>query len=94
LGAAIRAFEKGELFMRHMAQYLGHENTESAESFLTRADEAKRRATLMRQAANGVGCRLHEACQTRSALDPEWQLRTATDPYKSLSVHLVILRHT
>jgi two-component system chemotaxis response regulator CheB len=54
---SIRAFEEGELFMRHMAQHLGHaENNQSAESFLKRADEAKQQATLMRQAAvNGGG---------------------------------------
>jgi len=49
---SIRAFEEGELFMRHMAQHLGNgENSHSAESFLERADEAKRQANLMRQAA-------------------------------------------
>jgi two-component system, chemotaxis family, protein-glutamate methylesterase/glutaminase len=54
---SIRAFEEGELFMRHMAQHLDHdENNQSAESFLKRADEAKRQANLMRQAAvNGGG---------------------------------------
>jgi two-component system, chemotaxis family, protein-glutamate methylesterase/glutaminase len=54
---SIRAFEEGELFMRHMAQHLGHvENNQSAESFLKRADEAKRQANLMRQATvNGGG---------------------------------------
>jgi len=52
---SIRAFEEGELFMRHMAEHLGQgENRQSAESFLKRADDAKRRASLMRQAA-GVG---------------------------------------
>ena len=49
---SIRAFEEGELFMRHMAEHLDDgENSPSAESFLKRADEAKRRANLMRQAA-------------------------------------------
>ena len=54
---SIRAFEEGELFMRHMAQHLDHgENSQSAESILKRADETKRRANLMRQAAvNGRG---------------------------------------
>jgi two-component system chemotaxis response regulator CheB len=53
---SIRAFEEGELFMRHMAEHLGQgENSQSAESFLKRADEAKRRANLMRQAINGGG---------------------------------------
>ena len=50
---SIRAFEEGELFMRHMAEHLDHgENSPSAESFLKRADDAKRRAHLMRQAAS------------------------------------------
>jgi two-component system chemotaxis response regulator CheB len=49
---SIRAFEEGELFMRHMAQHLDHaESGQSAESILKRADDAKRRANLMRQAA-------------------------------------------
>ena len=49
---SIRAFEEGELFMRHMAEHLDHgDKGPSAESFLKRADEAKRRANLMRQAA-------------------------------------------
>ena len=49
---SIRAFEEGELFMRHMAQHLDHgENSQSAESILKRADETKQRAHLMRQAA-------------------------------------------
>ena len=53
---SIRAFEEGELFMRHMAEHLDHGETDrSAESFLKRADDTKRRANLMRQAAmNGV----------------------------------------
>ncbi len=50
---SIRAFEEGELFMRHMAEHLGHhESSYSAASFLKRADDTKRRAHLMRQAAN------------------------------------------
>ena len=54
---SIRAFEEGELFMRHMAQHLDRgENSQSTESILKRADETKRRANLMRQAAvNGGG---------------------------------------
>jgi two-component system chemotaxis response regulator CheB len=53
---SIRAFEEGELFMRHMAQHLGQaEDNQSAESFLKRANEAKRRANLMRQAASNGG---------------------------------------
>lgn len=54
---SIRAFEEGELFMRHMAEHLGEgHNGHSAESFLKRAQEAKRQANLMRQAAmNGDG---------------------------------------
>jgi two-component system chemotaxis response regulator CheB len=54
---SIRAYEEGELFMRHMAEHLDTgENSHSAESFLKRAEEAKRGANLMRQAAaNGTG---------------------------------------
>jgi two-component system chemotaxis response regulator CheB len=49
---SIRAFEEGELFMRHMAEHLGEgHNGHSADSFLKRAEEAKRQANLMRQAA-------------------------------------------
>ena len=53
---SIRAFEEGELFMRHMAEHVVHgESEHTAESFLKRADDAKRRANLMRQAAtNGA----------------------------------------
>ena len=53
---SIRAFEEGELFMRHMAEHLDRGDTSrSAESFLKRADDTKRRASLMRQAAtNGA----------------------------------------
>ena len=53
---SIRSFEEGELFMRHMAEHLAHgENGPSAESLLIRADDAQRRANLMRQAAtNGA----------------------------------------
>lgn len=53
---SIRAFEEGELFLRHVAEHLSHgEGSHSAESFLERADDAKRRANLMRQAAtNGA----------------------------------------
>ncbi|HYJ46814.1 MAG TPA: chemotaxis protein CheB [Pyrinomonadaceae bacterium] len=48
---SIRAFEEGELFMRHMAKHLGEgHNSPSAEPFLKQAEEAKRRANLMRQA--------------------------------------------
>ena len=65
---SIRAFEEGELFMRHMAQHLGEgDNSHSAESFLKRAEEAKRRANLMRQAAfNGGGLQT-----ARSSADAE-----------------------
>ena len=53
---SIRAFEEAELFMRHMAQHLGQfDNTHNSESFLKRADETKRRANLMRQAATNGG---------------------------------------
>jgi len=58
---SIRAFEEGELFMRHMAEHLDQdENGHSAESILKRAEETKRRASLMRQAA-GNGDGLHAA---------------------------------
>ena len=53
---SIRAFEEAELFMRHMAEHLGQfDNTQNSESFLKRADETKRRANLMRQAATNGG---------------------------------------
>jgi two-component system chemotaxis response regulator CheB len=52
---SIRAFEEGELFMRHMAEHLSHGESSHSESFLKRAEETKRRANLMRQAAtNGA----------------------------------------
>ena len=52
---SIRAFEEGELFMRHMAEHLDHGAGSHWESFLKRAEETKRRANLMRQAAtNGA----------------------------------------
>jgi two-component system chemotaxis response regulator CheB len=53
---SIRAFEEGEIFMRQMAEHLsqGHDG-HTAEAFLKRADETKRRGALMRQAAtNGA----------------------------------------
>ncbi len=46
---SIRAFEEAELFMRHMAEHAADGN--AAKSFLERADEAQRRAGLIRQAA-------------------------------------------
>ena len=52
---SIRAFEEGELFMRHMAEHLGQGESQSAESILKRADEAKRQANLMRQAGINRG---------------------------------------
>ena len=60
---SIRAFEEGELFMRHMAQHLGEgENGQSAKSVLKRADETKLRASLMRRAAtNGESLPAGEA---------------------------------
>lgn len=49
---SIRAFEEGELFMRHMAEHLGQGNSNhSAESVLQRAEDTKRRVSLMREAA-------------------------------------------
>jgi two-component system, chemotaxis family, protein-glutamate methylesterase/glutaminase len=65
---SIRAFEEGELFMRHMAQHLDQgENSQSTESILKRADETKRRAELMRQAAVSGG----ELQAARSTSDAE-----------------------
>jgi hypothetical protein len=63
-----RAFEEGELFMRHLAQHPDHgENSQSNESILKRADETKRRANLMRQATvNGGGSQA-----ARSSTDAE-----------------------
>src|SRR5215212_1547959 len=53
---SIRAFEEGELFMRHMAEHLGNgENSQSAESFVKRADDAKRRADVIRHVATNGG---------------------------------------
>ena len=53
---SIRAFEEGELFMRHMAQHMSQgDSSHSAETFLKRADETKRRANLIRQAATNGG---------------------------------------
>ena len=53
---SIRAFEEGELFMRHMAEHWSEDDSDhSAESFIELADDTKRRAGLMRQAAmNGA----------------------------------------
>jgi hypothetical protein len=42
--------------MRHLAKHLGQgENSQSAEAFVKRADDTKRRANLMRQAAVNGG---------------------------------------
>ena len=61
---SIRAFEEGELFMRHMAEHLSHgEGSHSAESFLKRAEERKRRANLMRQAVTN-GARVERISDT------------------------------
>jgi len=61
---SIRAFDEGELFMRHMAEHLSHGETDrSAESFLKRADDTKRRANLIRQAAMN-GARVQRASGT------------------------------
>jgi two-component system chemotaxis response regulator CheB len=55
LWISIRAYEEGELFMRQMAEHLSDaQHKPTAEAFIKRADEAQRRARLMRQvAANG-----------------------------------------
>jgi two-component system chemotaxis response regulator CheB len=48
---SIRAFDEGELFMRHMAEHLGSGENRAAESFLKRAEDVKRRGNLLREAA-------------------------------------------
>jgi len=48
---SIRAFEEGELFIRHMAEHLGAGEHLQAGTFLQRADDVKRRASLLREAA-------------------------------------------
>ncbi|MBD0371800.1 MAG: hypothetical protein ICV60_13245 [Pyrinomonadaceae bacterium] len=60
---SIRAFEEGELFMRHMAEHLGEgQHKPTAESFIKRADEAQRRAEMMRQmATNGEGLKTSDS---------------------------------
>ena len=51
-----KALDAGVLFMRHMAQHLDQaEKSVSAESILKRADETKRRAHLLREAAVNAG---------------------------------------
>jgi two-component system chemotaxis response regulator CheB len=48
---AIRSVEESVLLLRHMAEHLGgSENGHTAEEFLARAQEAQRRADLVRQA--------------------------------------------
>jgi two-component system chemotaxis response regulator CheB len=50
LWISIRAYEEGELFMRRMAEHLGEKhNGQTAQAFIRRADEAQRRARLIRQ---------------------------------------------
>jgi two-component system chemotaxis response regulator CheB len=52
LWISIRAYEEGELFMRQMAEHLSDaQHKPTAEAFIKRADEAQRRARLMRQVA-------------------------------------------
>jgi two-component system chemotaxis response regulator CheB len=48
---SIRAFDEGELFMRHMAEHLGSGEDRAAASFLKRAEDVKRRGNLLREAA-------------------------------------------
>jgi two-component system chemotaxis response regulator CheB len=49
---AIRSVEESVLLLRHMAEHLGgSENTHATEEFLARAQQAERRADLVRQAA-------------------------------------------
>jgi len=51
LWSAIRAMEEGVLLMRHMADHLSEaEDKETAALFREKADEAQRRAELVRQA--------------------------------------------
>jgi two-component system chemotaxis response regulator CheB len=51
LWSAIRALEEGVLLMRHMARHLGEgDNGHTSEMFLKKAQEAQRRAELVRQA--------------------------------------------
>ena len=58
---SIRAFEEGELFLRHMAEHLSDEkSSHSAESFVKRAEDAKRRADLLRQAVTNAAERLSQ----------------------------------
>jgi two-component system chemotaxis response regulator CheB len=64
---AIRSVEESVLLLRHMAEHLGDgENGHTADEFLTRAQEAQRRADLVRRAvmtqeqvsvANGIDTR-------------------------------------
>jgi two-component system chemotaxis response regulator CheB len=51
LWSAIRAIEEGVLLMRDLAKHFGeHHNAADAESLLSKAEEAQRRANLVRQA--------------------------------------------
>ena len=63
---SIRAFEEGEMFMRQMAEHLGEShNGHTADAFLKRAEEAKRRGALMRQVAtNGEATKTGEGDKT------------------------------
>lgn len=48
---AIRTVEESVLLLRHMAEHLGEsENGHTVEKFMARAEEAQRRAELVRQA--------------------------------------------
>jgi two-component system chemotaxis response regulator CheB len=47
---AIRSIEESLLLLRHMAEHLGGANGHTADEFLARAQEAQRRADLVRQA--------------------------------------------
>ena len=64
---SIRAYEEGEMFMRQMAEHLGEgHNGHTAEAFLKRAEEAKRRGALMRQVAtNGEESKVRGGDQTK-----------------------------
>ena len=61
----IRAIEESELLMRHMAGHLRESNdSDTAEHFLQKAEEAKRRAELVRQAVMN-----HETFSTEKLTD-------------------------
>jgi two-component system chemotaxis response regulator CheB len=51
LWSSIRSLEEGVMLMRHLARHMSeHENGDSAEQFIRKAEEAQHRANLVRQA--------------------------------------------